>query len=106
MQGARLYNELGQSTGPVLVCTHRYMFQIEALSEAVRGADVLKPSVEIHGGLAYLVHHLGDITAIPGVQFLHYHGHYMHMCLCSSCSVGYEAVALHLRAICGGCTTL
>jgi hypothetical protein len=66
MQGACLYNQLMESRARVPACTHRYMFQIGALEKLVRGPELLKPCVEIHGGVAYLVHHLGDITAIPG----------------------------------------
>lgn len=50
----------------VPACAHRYLSRLSTLAKLLHGPECLRPSLEVHGGLAYLVHHMGDITAIPG----------------------------------------
>lgn len=50
----------------VPACAHRYLSRLSTLAKLLHGPECLRPSLEVHGGLAYLVHHIGDITAIPG----------------------------------------
>ena len=66
VQGARICNRLMASKQEVPACSHRYLSRISTLAQILRGPECLRPSLEVHGGLAYVVHHLGDITAIPG----------------------------------------
>ena len=66
MQGTKLYNDVTTLDTQLPVCTHRYMFQIQELGKLLRGPECLRPCMEVHNGAAYLVHHLGDVTLIPG----------------------------------------
>ena len=67
LQGARLYTEVQAGGIRLPACAHRYMFQLSALTDLVKGPASLKPSVKVVDGLAYLQCHISDVTTIPGV---------------------------------------